>query len=211
MSQKHQPKTATASLFRQTEELTQAMKSLEALRLPAIDLKAVTDAMDVVRATDLSALAAAAQPQRLTEALRRAAEVRSPAVEALDAISRQVEALRLPQLTALDDLARQVESLRLADALARPMLPAPGDGPPPPLSPSASPSMQRQIGSPADLGTLVRERRRAMGLTQQDLADTSGTGRRFVSELESGKATLEFGKVLGICRNLGLDFFAGPR
>lgn len=78
--------------------------------------------------------------------------------------------------------------------------------PPQPRSPS-----REAIVAPADLGRLIRERRLAQGLTQQDLADAAGTGRRFVSELEAGKATLEFGKVLIVCAALGLDIFAAPR
>jgi y4mF family transcriptional regulator len=50
-----------------------------------------------------------------------------------------------------------------------------------------------------------------MQLTQQDLADAAGTGRRFISELETGKATLELGKVIQACSVLGVDLFATGR
>ncbi|WP_282008769.1 helix-turn-helix transcriptional regulator [Brevundimonas aveniformis] len=78
-------------------------------------------------------------------------------------------------------------------------------------APQQSVSRRTELTSPADLGRLIRERRLAQGLTQQDLADAAGTGRRFVSELEAGKATLELGKVLIVCAALGLDIFAAPR
>ena len=77
--------------------------------------------------------------------------------------------------------------------------------------PQQSVPRRAELTSPADLGRLIRERRLAQGLTQQDLADAAGTGRRFISELEAGKATLELGKVLIVCAALGLDIFAAPR
>ncbi len=36
----------------------------------------------------------------------------------------------------------------------------------------------------------VKERRRALGLTQKELADWAGVGLRFIRELEQGKTTL---------------------
>ena len=41
----------------------------------------------------------------------------------------------------------------------------------------------------------IKERRRAMGLTQKDLADRAGVGLRFVRELEQGKTSLRLDKV----------------
>jgi len=41
----------------------------------------------------------------------------------------------------------------------------------------------------------MKERRRAMGLTQKDLADRAGVGLRFVRELEQGKTSLRLDKV----------------
>lgn len=67
------------------------------------------------------------------------------------------------------------------------------------------------LKSPADLGALVRAARKAAGLDQQALADLAGVGRRFVSELENGKATLEFGKVLTVAAALGIDLLARKR
>lgn len=68
-----------------------------------------------------------------------------------------------------------------------------------------------QINTVADVGAGVREARKAMGLTQQGFADLAGVGRRFVSELESGKATLEAGKVIAVCRAAGIDVFTARR
>ena len=55
-----------------------------------------------------------------------------------------------------------------------------------------------------ELGKTVRKERKAMGLTQADLALTSGTGMRFISDLENGKPTCQIGKTLTVLRTLGL-------
>jgi len=39
----------------------------------------------------------------------------------------------------------------------------------------------------------------------------AGVGRRFVSELENGKETLEIGRVLKVCQALGIDLVARKR
>lgn len=41
----------------------------------------------------------------------------------------------------------------------------------------------------------VKARRKALGLTQHDLADRAGVGLRFVREMEQGKKTLRLDKV----------------
>jgi y4mF family transcriptional regulator len=46
-----------------------------------------------------------------------------------------------------------------------------------------------------NLITFVKDRRKKLGLTQQDLADRAGVGLRFVRELEQGKKTLQLDKV----------------
>jgi len=58
------------------------------------------------------------------------------------------------------------------------------------------------------LGQTVRERRQALDLTQQQLADRAGVGRRFIVDLERGKPTLELGKVLTVIQALGLALIA---
>lgn len=68
-----------------------------------------------------------------------------------------------------------------------------------------------QLTSAATLGELVREQRQNLGFSQQRLADLAGVGRRFVSELENGKPSLEFERVLTCCAALGIDLFARSR
>jgi y4mF family transcriptional regulator len=41
----------------------------------------------------------------------------------------------------------------------------------------------------------IKERRRATGLTQKDLANRAGVGLRFIRELEQGKPSLRLDKV----------------
>ena len=54
------------------------------------------------------------------------------------------------------------------------------------------------------LGEAVRLARKRLKVTQKDLALASGTGLRFIIELEQGKPTCHLGKALGILQALGL-------
>lgn len=62
-----------------------------------------------------------------------------------------------------------------------------------------------------DIGSAIRAKRQAIGLTQVELAQLAGVGERFLSELERGKATAELGKVLRVCLRVGLDLTLSPR
>ena len=64
--------------------------------------------------------------------------------------------------------------------------------------------------APQDIGRLVRETRKGLGVTQKELALTSGTGLRFIIELEKGKDTAEIGKVLTILQTLGIQLALTP-
>jgi HTH-type transcriptional regulator / antitoxin HipB len=55
------------------------------------------------------------------------------------------------------------------------------------------------------LGRAIRRRRRQLKLTQAELAGLCGVGVRFVSELESGKPGLEFGRAVHVMQQLGLE------
>ena len=48
------------------------------------------------------------------------------------------------------------------------------------------------------IGRMIRDTRKKLGVTQKDLALTSGTGLRFVIDLERGKKTCEIGKALTV-------------
>ena len=55
------------------------------------------------------------------------------------------------------------------------------------------------------LGQAIRGQRRRLKVTQKDLSMTSGTGLRFIIDLEKGKTTCQLGKALEIARALGLN------
>jgi HTH-type transcriptional regulator/antitoxin HipB len=58
--------------------------------------------------------------------------------------------------------------------------------------------------SPKDIGKIIRKTRTTLGVTQQSLALTSGTGSRFIVDLEKGKKTCQLGKVLTVLNTLGI-------
>lgn len=60
------------------------------------------------------------------------------------------------------------------------------------------------------IGTLVRESRKSMNVTQKDLALTCGTGLRFIIDLEKGKETCQIGKVLTVLQTLGVKVTLTP-
>lgn len=68
-----------------------------------------------------------------------------------------------------------------------------------------------QLDNIGDLGRMVRRLRERRKLSQQEFADLAGVGRRFVSELENGKPTLEFAKVLQVARAAGISLIARDR
>lgn len=59
--------------------------------------------------------------------------------------------------------------------------------------------------TPQQIGTVVRDTRKKLGVTQKDLALTSGTGIRFIIDLEKGKPTCQLGKVLTVLHTLGIQ------
>lgn len=67
------------------------------------------------------------------------------------------------------------------------------------------------IGSVSDLGPLIRKSRKAMKMNQAEFAAHAGVGRRFLSELEGGKPSLEFDKVLACAEAAGVSLFASAR
>jgi y4mF family transcriptional regulator len=56
----------------------------------------------------------------------------------------------------------------------------------------------------APLASTVRVRRKALHLTQTELAELAGTSMRFVHTLENAKATVRLDKVLDVLTVLGL-------
>lgn len=54
-----------------------------------------------------------------------------------------------------------------------------------------------------DFRTFIKERRRAEGLTQSELAEMAGVGLRFIRDLEQGKASLRMDKVDQVLKLFG--------
>ncbi|HEX5929666.1 MAG TPA: helix-turn-helix domain-containing protein [Solirubrobacterales bacterium] len=59
--------------------------------------------------------------------------------------------------------------------------------------------------SPAELGSAIRERRRRLDITQDELAASIGVNRKVIGQLERGKETVHVGIALRAARAVGLD------
>ena len=57
----------------------------------------------------------------------------------------------------------------------------------------------------------MKKRRKELGMNQEELAMVSGTGVRFISDLENGKETCELGKALEVLANLGIELAFTPK
>lgn len=64
---------------------------------------------------------------------------------------------------------------------------------------------------PRELGMLVRETRKAQGISQEQLAGVANTGERFVSDLENGKPTVQLDKTIKVLEALGFGLYTGYR
>ena len=62
-----------------------------------------------------------------------------------------------------------------------------------------------RIRTPLDLGLVIRDRRRKLGLSQTELARKVGVGRQWIVAIERGKSGAELGLVLRTFSALGLS------
>jgi HTH-type transcriptional regulator/antitoxin HipB len=123
------------------------------------------------------------------------------AISAQQKMAERVRAsLQLPHLEALTKQAAEAAGVEHGSALPSARTERPSDIP-----------SSVAIASVRDLGQLIREAREQRKLSQQAFADLVGVGRRFISELENGKATLEFDKVLQVASATGIDLLARRR
>ncbi|MCF7972159.1 MAG: helix-turn-helix transcriptional regulator [Methylococcaceae bacterium] len=67
------------------------------------------------------------------------------------------------------------------------------------------------IKSAKDVGEIVSRYRKMQELTQVELAGLAQTGTRFISDLENGKGTVQFDKVMHILDLLGVEVVAKER
>jgi HTH-type transcriptional regulator/antitoxin HipB len=63
---------------------------------------------------------------------------------------------------------------------------------------------------PEDIGQVIRKTRKALKLTQSELALASGTATRFISDLENGKPSCHLGKTLSVLSALGIRIDLTP-
>lgn len=61
------------------------------------------------------------------------------------------------------------------------------------------------LRTPADIGALIKDRRRALGLDQAELADKVGVSRLWVNQVERGKPGASLGLVLRALATVGVE------
>jgi HTH-type transcriptional regulator / antitoxin HipB len=71
--------------------------------------------------------------------------------------------------------------------------------------------VQLAIRTPADVGAIIKDRRRALGLDQAELAERIGVGRLWVNQVERGKSGASLGLVLRALAAVGVELSAGER
>lgn len=64
------------------------------------------------------------------------------------------------------------------------------------------------IEDATQFGTAVATARKALGLTQRELALAINSGERFIVDLEAGKPTAQLGKALAAAKAVGLRLSA---
>jgi y4mF family transcriptional regulator len=64
------------------------------------------------------------------------------------------------------------------------------------------------IDNATQFGTAVASARKALGLTQRELALAINSGERFIVDLEAGKPTAQLGKALAAAKAVGLRLTA---
>ncbi|MBS1914326.1 MAG: helix-turn-helix transcriptional regulator [Bacteroidetes bacterium] len=69
----------------------------------------------------------------------------------------------------------------------------------------------KQVKDMETLGSIIRQVRKSQGVTQEQLAAACGLGRRFIVELEGGKATSHLGKAMAVLVALGISLYADDR
>jgi HTH-type transcriptional regulator / antitoxin HipB len=60
--------------------------------------------------------------------------------------------------------------------------------------------------TPADVGLLLKARRKELGLDQSQLAERAGVSRQWLIDVEKGKPRAELGLILRTAQALGLAF-----
>src|SRR5262250_121658 len=64
---------------------------------------------------------------------------------------------------------------------------------------------RRASGTALAFGSMIRGRRKALKMRQDQLALATGVGRRFLIELEAGKPSCQLGRSLAVAEALGIE------
>lgn len=67
------------------------------------------------------------------------------------------------------------------------------------------------VRSSVELGQIVRQRRKQLGMRQLDVAGMVNAGNRLIIEMERGKPTLQLQGVLEVLGLLGLELVVRPK
>ncbi len=60
----------------------------------------------------------------------------------------------------------------------------------------------------SELNQFIKDKRKSLGLTQEELSFKAGVGLRFIRELERGKPTLQMDKVNQVLKLFGFELGA---
>lgn len=177
---------------------TPSVEALTAARAPII----ADESLEVMNRTSphASCQDAPSQTERVPPSGLARAMAHSDRLKAAVGLHQLAEATRAYN-RALEISAPQLRSAGLAQPSIR-------SQPAEPASAKSLPPPARPITTSGDLGQLVRHAREQRKMSQQDFADLAGVGRRFLSELENGKTTLEFDKVVQVASAAGIDLLA---
>ena len=137
----------------------------------------------------------------VAQMVKRQAELGAVIRPAIEQMGRVFLDLQRTVQPAFSQMARTMATKQLPDLSALP-------NPPVLAVPIITPV---KVSGASELGSLVRKSRKRMKMNQQYFADAAGVGRRFLSELENGKPSLEFDKVIACALAAGIDIFAKPR
>ena len=184
-------------LTRGTKGMPKNPAAETALKLGQLPKETVSEALGAV----LRNQASLAELSNKMEALPslRMQEAIDQAMRPSQSIRENLASLPSVQLSkAIDDIAAQSAINRANLSKINPVMLKPG--------------LVKRVGASAttfrdvtDLGQAIRAARKKKGLTQQNFADLAGVGRRFLSELEKGKPTLEIGKVMKVASAAGIQ------
>ncbi|MCW1431631.1 helix-turn-helix domain-containing protein [Novosphingobium sp. JCM 18896] len=185
------PETAAARLLKGLNERDALLKSLEAVALPLANERYFKDFLAKINGAKTG---------------NRPNDIAATSKSALAGIGEHQLPVFLHFLSSLESS----DTLRATD-LARQLGQLPDEASASKTKPNVPPVANATIRSTDDLGRMIRKARKSMKLNQTEFAAHAGVGRRFISELEGGKGSLEFDKVIGCAIAAGIDLTARSR